>query len=99
MRLHRGLDPPGEMKEIQGTYFYKEWLKREGIPVIEDYYIKDVKTQDLKPWKRKGGLGVYLNLIGAEDDLLRLGYVRFAEAADRLVSRLSFCRGPHIFLG
>jgi mannose-6-phosphate isomerase-like protein (cupin superfamily) len=56
-----------KVEDIKGTYFYKEWLKREGIPVIEDYYIKDVKTQKLEPWKRKGGLGVYLNLIGTED--------------------------------
>ncbi len=55
------------VEDIKGTYFYKEWLKREGIPVIEDYYIKDVRTQKLEPWKRKGGMGVYLNLIGTED--------------------------------
>ena len=56
-----------KVEDIKGSYFYKEWLKREGIPVIEDYYIKDVRTERLEPWKRKGGLGVYLNLIGTED--------------------------------
>lgn len=56
-----------QVEDIKGSYFYKEWLKREGIPVIEDYYIRDVRTQKLEPWKRKGGLGVYLNLIGTED--------------------------------
>ncbi len=53
--------------DIKGSYFYKEWLKREGIPVLETFYIKDVKTENLAPWKRKGGSGVFLNLIGTED--------------------------------
>ena len=56
-----------DVEDIKGSYFYKEWLKRECIPVIEDYYVKDVKTQRLEPWERKGGMGVYLNLIGTED--------------------------------
>lgn len=56
-----------KLEVIEKNYFYKEWLRREGIPVIEDYYIKDVKTEKLAPWNRKGGLGVFLNLIGTQD--------------------------------
>lgn len=45
---------------------YEKFLKQEGLPVIRDYYVPDVMAVSLKPWQRKGGLGAYINLIGAE---------------------------------
>ena len=46
---------------------YDKWLQTEGIDVIRDYMVDDVRTVPLKPWARKGGLGVHLCLAGAED--------------------------------
>jgi quercetin dioxygenase-like cupin family protein len=43
---------------------YQKWLESEGLPVIRDFYIEDIRAVPLAPWERKGGLGVYLNLIG-----------------------------------
>lgn len=43
---------------------YQRWVESEGIPIIRDFYIQDIRKVPLKPWERKGGLGVYLNLIG-----------------------------------
>ncbi len=43
---------------------YQKWVETEGIPVIRDFFLKDIRQVALEPWKRKGGLGVYLNLIG-----------------------------------
>lgn len=46
---------------------YKRWLEEEGIPVIREWYIEDVMKVPLKPWKRTGGLGAYLDLVGSAD--------------------------------
>ncbi|MDP2645723.1 MAG: cupin domain-containing protein [Desulfobacterales bacterium] len=44
---------------------YEMFLEQEGIPVIRDYSIPDLMEVPLKPWARKGGLGAYINLVGA----------------------------------
>ena len=43
---------------------YEKWLEEEGIPVIRGFHIDDLKAVELAPWKRKGGLGAYVNLEG-----------------------------------
>lgn len=45
---------------------YEEWLQQEGMPVIRDYSVHDLMQVPLKPWKRKGGKGAVINLVGAE---------------------------------
>lgn len=54
----------GREAEIGGKSSYQKWLESEGIPVIEEFYIKDIRKVPLEPWRRKEGFGVYLNLIG-----------------------------------
>lgn len=56
-----------EPEEKQPSSFYRRWLESEGIPVIRDFTVPDVRTVSLSPWKRKGGLGVYLNLVGTDE--------------------------------
>src|SRR5262249_26498650 len=43
------------------------WLKEEGIPVIGGWAVQDLKKVPLSPWPRTGGLGVYVNLTGSEE--------------------------------
>ena len=45
---------------------YKRWLEKEGLPVVKEYSISDLMALPLQPWKRKGGLGAYINLTGSE---------------------------------
>lgn len=45
---------------------YEEWRKTEGIPVYADFYIADVRTAAVAPWKRLGVLGAYIDLKGGE---------------------------------
>src|SRR5690242_10646164 len=45
---------------------YEEWVKSEGIPVYHGYGITDLRALDLKPWKRMGGRGAFIDLIGGE---------------------------------
>ncbi len=56
-------------EKIQVVNTYEEWLKQEGIPVIKDYSIKDMMQVPLKPWKRKGGNGAFINLVGSEQQI------------------------------
>lgn len=46
---------------------YQKWLDQEGLPIIKEYHIPDLMIVPLKPWKRKGGSGAFIRLVGAED--------------------------------
>lgn len=46
--------------------YYERWVKEEGIPIHKGYYIEDLRKVELAPWKRKGGLGAFINLEGSE---------------------------------
>ncbi|HEX7233264.1 MAG TPA: cupin, partial [Candidatus Binatia bacterium] len=45
---------------------YELWLREEGIPVIGGFGVEDVTELPLKPWKRTGGRGAYIDLKGME---------------------------------
>lgn len=48
--------------------FYEKWQETEGLDVIKGWFIEDLRKVSLKPWKRKGGLGVFINLQGTEGE-------------------------------
>ena len=43
---------------------YQKWLETEGIPVIQGYFIEDLKTMEVHPWPRQDAKGVHINLEG-----------------------------------
>jgi mannose-6-phosphate isomerase-like protein (cupin superfamily) len=45
--------------------FYKKWQETEGLDVVTGMFVEDLRKVPLKPWRRKGGLGVFINLEGA----------------------------------
>jgi quercetin dioxygenase-like cupin family protein len=45
---------------------YDQFMEEEGIPVFRDLGISNVKNLPLKPWKRTGGRGTYIQLYGTE---------------------------------
>lgn len=45
---------------------YEEWLKAEGLPVYRDHSVANLRAVELKPWKRLGVRGAYVDLIGGE---------------------------------
>ena len=45
---------------------YLEWVKTEGVPIVEAYAV-DCLTQPLEPSARLGGLGAYIHLAGRGD--------------------------------
>jgi oxalate decarboxylase/phosphoglucose isomerase-like protein (cupin superfamily) len=40
---------------------YTRWVRSEGLDIISSIYVPSLHSVDLKPWPRRGGLGVYLN--------------------------------------
>ena len=51
-----------------GVFPYHDFVKREGIPVVEAYAV-DCHTVALEPWERLGGRGAYVHLAGRGDFL------------------------------
>jgi len=45
---------------------YIEWRAGEGIPIITDYSIANLRAVDVKPWKRMNASGSYIDLKGGE---------------------------------
>ena len=44
---------------------YEIWQETEDVPIYNALAIDDLTTVTLGPWKRKGVLGAFINLIGA----------------------------------
>ena len=57
----------GQKIEIGGQTPYQKWVEGQGIPIIRDFYIEDLRKVELAPWAWKGVRGAYLNLIGTGD--------------------------------
>ncbi len=45
---------------------YEEWRKTESIPLYADYHIADLRALEVKPWRRLGVSGAYIDLKGGE---------------------------------
>jgi quercetin dioxygenase-like cupin family protein len=64
VELKGSYSPAADFEDLESIDAYKEWQKREGVPVVTGYYIADLKVLDLAPWARKGGRGAFVNLEG-----------------------------------
>ena len=45
---------------------YQQWVKSEGLPLVEGYGLEDVREVKLAPWARMGGKGAVIYLYGSE---------------------------------
>ena len=45
---------------------YDIYMDEQGIPVVEGWSVPDVRSIDLKPWRRLGGKGAFVQLYGQE---------------------------------
>jgi len=43
---------------------YRKWVEAERIPLMEGFFIEDIKQVPLEPWERKRGLGARICLEG-----------------------------------
>jgi oxalate decarboxylase/phosphoglucose isomerase-like protein (cupin superfamily) len=46
--------------------YYERWMEKEGVPIVEGFGVTDVRNIALKPWKRLGCDGAFLQLRGLE---------------------------------
>src|SRR5207248_655570 len=44
--------------------FYREWLKKSKVPMLDGYSLLDAAKQEVQPWPEIGGRGLYLNFSG-----------------------------------
>ena len=40
---------------------YAQWVRAEGLEIINSCHVPDLRTVELRPWARRGGRGVFLN--------------------------------------
>lgn len=45
--------------------YYEKWQKGEGIPIVKDFFIQDLKKIPVAHWDRTGGDGAFINMEGA----------------------------------
>lgn len=46
------------------SFYFEEWVQKEGLDLIRGPKLDNVFTQPLKPWPRRGGYGVQIQLDG-----------------------------------
>jgi len=58
-----------ELKEMLASLDrtgYCQWMKSEGVPIVEGFSVEDVRELQLSPWRRLGGSGAFVHLYGME---------------------------------
>jgi len=45
---------------------YFQWMRRQGIPIVDGYGVEDVRNLAIKPWEKIGGNASFINLYGME---------------------------------
>lgn len=45
---------------------YEQWMATEGVPIHGGFFIRDVRSLEVKPWRRFGVPGALIDLEGAE---------------------------------
>jgi mannose-6-phosphate isomerase-like protein (cupin superfamily) len=61
-----GIDRAGVGKFGRPKTPYDLFMESEGVPVFRDVGLKTVLDLPMKPWKRMGGKGTYIQLFGTE---------------------------------
>jgi hypothetical protein len=57
----------GGLVRAQRRTFYQEWIREQGVPNYEGYFVEDLDSLPLGNWPRKGGRGCFINLVGSEE--------------------------------
>ena len=58
----RRAETPENLEDYVEPDVYRDWQKREGVPVIIDYAVEDLGALELGEWERKGGKGAIINI-------------------------------------
>ena len=58
-----------ELKEMLASLDrtgYCQWMKSEGVPIVEGFSVADIRELKLGLWRRMGGSGAFVHLYGME---------------------------------
>jgi mannose-6-phosphate isomerase-like protein (cupin superfamily) len=58
----RAQEPADGVSEFHKPDPYAEWIKAEGVKLIEEFAFDDLNAVGLGPWERKGGKGAIVNI-------------------------------------
>ncbi len=58
----RAQEPADSVSEFFKPDPYTEWIKAEGVTLIEEFAFDDLNAVELGPWERKGGRGAVINI-------------------------------------
>jgi len=64
--MAKEIEAEGGQKWLVDTY--QQWIEQQGVPIITGLSISDLMGVKLAPWERKGGLGAFIRLHGAENN-------------------------------
>ena len=81
-----------ELKEMLASLErtgYCQWMKTEGVPIVEGFSIEDVRELKLSPWRRMGGSGAFVHLYGMEGQNRHVRRRRSRRAARSIPSGIS----------
>src|SRR5437588_10027657 len=53
-----------DLDELQTVYPYKDWQRREGLPLVTGYYVEDLDTLEVGDWPSRQARGAFVNLEG-----------------------------------
>ena len=62
-------------KPFNKTTPFETWIESEGIPVVRDFVIANLRDVELRSWARMGGNGAWLVLGSANDQSATTPYV------------------------
>ena len=57
----------GEKRYARALAPYDKFMQDEGLPVIREIGIRDLRDVELVDWARTGGRGSYIQLLGTEE--------------------------------
>ena len=58
--------PAAQFEDVMDNIpYYDKWQRGEGIPIIETFFVQDLKKVQLAHWERTGGEGALINMEGA----------------------------------
>src|SRR5258706_14144424 len=66
---------PFEPKPYAGKTAFEQWAEYEGVPLIRDFIVPDLRAVALAPWDRVGAAGCWMVLGAPQDQLGMAAYV------------------------
>ncbi|HYY88649.1 MAG TPA: ethanolamine ammonia lyase-activating protein [Chloroflexota bacterium] len=64
IETQRPAQAPEGLDELATIYPYKDWQRREGLPVVTGYYVEDLGALDVTDWPSREARGTFVNLEG-----------------------------------